>query len=34
MHDIVVGHWVPNSADLAAGIQKGFGATINVINGN
>lgn len=33
MHDVVVGNWVPNSADLSAGISSGFGASINVLNG-
>ena len=33
MHDIVTGFWQPNSADLAAGLSTGFGATINVMNG-
>ena len=33
MHDVVVGHWVPNEVDLSAGIKSGFGATINIING-
>lgn len=33
MHDIVTEFWVPNSHDKSAGISKGFGATINVING-
>lgn len=33
MHDTVVGHWEPNSADTAAGIEIGFGTTINIING-
>ena len=33
MHDVVAGFWEPNSADLAAGIEPGFGATTNIING-
>lgn len=33
MHDIVTEFWVPNDADLSVGINKGFGATTNVING-
>jgi hypothetical protein len=32
MHDIVTGFWQPNSFD--AGLATGFGATINVINGD
>lgn len=33
MHDVVTGFWKANSADEAAGITAGFGATINIING-
>lgn len=33
MLHVVDGTWVPNSTDQAAGIEPGFGATINVING-
>ena len=33
IHDVVTGKWQPNSADLAANIQAGFGATTNIING-
>jgi len=34
MHDIVSGFWNPNAAELNANIRHGFGATINVVNGN
>ena len=33
MLHVIDGTWQPNSADSAAGISPGFGATINVING-
>jgi hypothetical protein len=33
MHDIVAGFWTPNTADTAAGFKRGFGATINILNG-
>lgn len=33
MHDVIVGNWEPNSADLAANINPGLGASINVLNG-
>ncbi len=33
MLHVVDGTWVPNDVDRAAGIEPGFGATINVING-
>lgn len=33
MHDVVSGFFVPNAADVAAGIKGGFGSTINIING-
>jgi chitodextrinase len=33
MHDVVVGLWKPNAADRAAGLEAGFGVTINIING-
>jgi hypothetical protein len=33
MHDVMVGYWKPNSADMASGNQAGFGATTNIING-
>jgi hypothetical protein len=33
MHDVMTGYFTPNSFDLALGIQDGFGATINIING-
>ncbi|RZK87511.1 MAG: hypothetical protein EOO98_13940 [Pedobacter sp.] len=33
MLHVIDGTWVPNSADQSAGIEPGFGATINVING-
>ncbi|NMM51278.1 glycoside hydrolase family 19 protein [Paenibacillus aquistagni] len=32
-HDIMVGNYVPTSAQLAKGLVPGFGATIMVING-
>ena len=30
---VVDGTWVPNQADLAAGLEPGFGVTTNIING-
>lgn len=33
MLHVIDGTWQPNAADSAAGITKGFGVTINVING-
>jgi DMSO/TMAO reductase YedYZ molybdopterin-dependent catalytic subunit len=33
MHDIVAGFWTPNSYDISAGFKRGFGATINILNG-
>ena len=33
MHDVVAGFWEPNSAELAANINFGFGSTIMIING-
>lgn len=33
MHDVVVGHWVPNAADTATGLSVGLGALVNIING-
>jgi len=33
MHDVVAGFWKPNGNDVAQGIKKGFGATVNIING-
>eukprot|EP01054_Gregarina_sp_Poly1_P006229 Gregarina_sp_Poly_1__6228@NODE_32_length_19284_cov_132_623615_g29_i0_p2_GENE_NODE_32_length_19284_cov_132_623615_g29_i0NODE_32_length_19284_cov_132_623615_g29_i0_p2_ORF_typecomplete_len756_score69_30Glyco_hydro_19/PF00182_19/2e22CBM_5_12_2/PF14600_6/0_013CBM_5_12_2/PF14600_6/17CBM_5_12_2/PF14600_6/28CBM_5_12_2/PF14600_6/2_5e03DUF3670/PF12419_8/0_4CBM_5_12/PF02839_14/24CBM_5_12/PF02839_14/25KAR9/PF08580_10/2_3_NODE_32_length_19284_cov_132_623615_g29_i01131213579 len=30
---VIDGTWVPNAADRANGIEPGFGATINIING-
>ena len=33
MHDIIAGFWQPNASDISAGFNLGFGATINVING-
>jgi len=33
MHDVVVGHFKPNSYDLKSNIEDGFGTTINIING-
>lgn len=32
-HDVMVGSWKPNAADIAAGRKPGFGMTINIING-
>lgn len=32
-HDVMVGNWVPNEADIKANRLPGFGTTINVING-
>jgi len=32
-HDVMIGKWVPNAADKAAGRTPGFGMTINIING-
>lgn len=32
-HDIMIGKWIPSSADKTRGLVPGFGATINVING-
>lgn len=33
IHEVVTGFWVPNDADKAANFQRGFGTTINIING-
>lgn len=33
MHDVVTGHMYQTAGDLAAGIEPGFGATTNIING-
>ena len=33
MLEVVDGTWVPNQADLAAGLEPGFGVTTNIING-
>lgn len=33
IHEIITGFWVPNTLDKAAGFSRGFGTTINVING-
>ena len=33
MLHVIDGTWVPNSADQRNGINPGFGATINIING-
>jgi len=33
MLHVIDGTWVPNSVDRANGIEPGFGATINIING-
>ena len=33
MLHVIDGTWIPNAADNTAGIEPGFGATINVING-
>ncbi|WP_259067461.1 chitinase [Mucilaginibacter sp. X4EP1] len=32
-HDVMIGKWVPNTTDKAAGRTPGFGMTINIING-
>ena len=32
-HDVMIGKWVPNATDKAAGRTPGFGMTINIING-
>lgn len=33
-HDVMVGNWVPNAADIAANRDKSkFGMTVNIING-
>lgn len=32
-HDVMIGKWTPNAADIAAGRTPGFGMTINIING-
>jgi hypothetical protein len=32
-HDVMIGKWVPNAADKAAGRTPGFGMTINIVNG-
>jgi len=34
MHDIITGFWQPNSVDTNYGFKPGFGATINVLNGD
>lgn len=31
-HDVMVENWQPSSAQVAAGIVPGFGATVNIIN--
>ena len=33
MHEVTVGHFIPNSVDIARGIKGYFGTTINIING-
>ena len=33
MLHVIDGTWQPNTADLRSGINPGFGATINIING-
>lgn len=33
MHDVVVGYWQPNAADMNSGNYVGFGVTTNIING-
>ena len=33
IHDVVVGRWQPNQADIELNRTQGFGVTINVING-
>jgi basic endochitinase B len=32
-HDVMIGQWMPNAADKAAGRTQGFGMTINIVNG-
>ena len=32
-HDVMIGCWVPTSADEANGRYPGFGVTTNIING-
>lgn len=34
MHDVMTNHWVPNSSDTSSGLLPGFGATIEIINGD
>jgi hypothetical protein len=34
MHDVVTGFWLPNDVDKQNGIDRGFGITINIINGD
>lgn len=33
IHEVVTGFWVPNSKDAASNFKRGFGTTINIING-
>ena len=33
IHEVVVGFWSPNSVDLKNNFKRGFGTTINIING-
>ena len=33
IHDTVVGRWLPSDTDKQEGREKGFGVTINIING-
>ncbi len=32
-HDVMIGHWTPNSDDLDKNRLSGFGMTVNIING-
>lgn len=34
MHEVATEYWVPNDKDTAEGFVAGFGATINIINGD
>jgi hypothetical protein len=34
MHDVVTGFWLPNDVDKQNGLDRGFGITINIINGD
>jgi len=33
MHDVATGYFMPNDADITAGILGGFGTTTNIMNG-